>query len=366
MKRLLTMLLLAAMLLMPLTGASAEEAPETVHVGFVCWGYSDLLSTQYVRYLDYLAENMNLEITYATAYSSEEHVATTENLISAGVDVILDYDCYAAMMELCENAGVYLAQYSLEISSPELKETLEGYSHWLGYSVCDDYESGCYMAKAMYDQGCRNIALLAIAPGSAAADLRWNGVVDTVAQYDDYNIIAEYRNDDTGEFGPALSNMIALYGNLDGVILMGSSDGAYDAVIQTLEIEGLIGEIKFATVDVDENSRVDMERGALHVIGGGQFIDPGMLLIPVYNAVTGSPMTDGPFTLYGKNIFIEGPEDFDIYETYIEGDVFPYTFEELKPYLRMYNPEATFEDFAEFYDQYSLDEVVTRHADLVG
>ena len=29
-------------------------------------------------------------------------------------------------MELCENAGVYLAQYSLEISSPELKETLEG------------------------------------------------------------------------------------------------------------------------------------------------------------------------------------------------------------------------------------------------
>ncbi len=160
--------------------------------------------------------------------------------------------------------------------------------------------------------------------------------------------------------------MIALCSNLDGVILMGSSDGAYDAVIQTIEIEGLIGEIKFATVDVDENSREDMERGALTVIGGGQFIDPGMLLIPVYNAVTGSPMTNGPFTLQGKNLFIEGSEDFDLYDTYIEGDVFSYTFEELKSYLRMYNPDATFEDFAQFYSEYSLDEVVARHADLVG
>ncbi len=178
------------MLLVPLSAASAEEQPETVNVGFVCWGYSDLLSTQYVRFLDYLAENMNLEIIYATAYSSEEHIAATENLISAGVDVILDYDCYAAMMDLCEAAGVYLAQYSLEISSPELKEILEDYSHWLGYSACDDYESGCYLAPAMYEQGCRNLAILATALGRAAADLRWNGVVDTVAQYDDYNIVA--------------------------------------------------------------------------------------------------------------------------------------------------------------------------------
>lgn len=336
-----------------------------IKVGFVCWGYSDLLSNQYKNYFDYLAENMNLEITYATAYSSEEHIETTENLISKGVDVILDYDCYDKMMQLCEAKGVYLAQYTLDISSPELKQQLETYSHWLGYSVCDDYETGCRLAELMYEQGCRNIATIAIAPGSSAADQRWNGVVDTVAKYEDMNIIAEYRNDDTGEFGAAVQNMISIYSDFDGIILMGGSDGASDSVLQALEIENKIGEIKLATVDIEETSREDVERGALHVIAGGQYPDPVMLFIPVYNAVTGSPMTDGPFTLYGKNLFLETEEDFENYAKYIEGDVFPYTFDELKEYLRVYNPDATFEDFAEFYAKYDIEEVVQRHAGMV-
>jgi len=38
----------------------------------------------------------------------------------------------------------------------------------------------------------------------------------------------------------------------------------------------------------------------------------------------------------------------------------------LKPYLRKYNPDASFEDFAAFYSNYSLEDVVARHADLVG
>lgn len=364
MKKWIALLLLVFMLLTSMSVFAEDEAP--VKVGFVCWGYSDLLSTQYKRYFDYLAEEMNLEMTYVTAYSSEEHVAATENLISKGVDVILDYDCYAKMMELCETAGVYLTQYTIEISSPELKQTLETYDHWLGYSVCDDYDTGCHMAELMYEQGCRNIAAIAIAPGSAAADLRWNGVMDTVAKYDDMNVIAEYRNDDTGEFGAALQNMISIYGNLDGVILMGGSDGASDSIIQALEIEGMIGEIKLATVDIEETSRDDVARGALHVIAGGQFVDPAMLFIPVYNAVTGSPMTEEPFTLYGKNLFLETEEDFDIYQKYIEGEVLPYTFDELKPYLRKYNPDASFEDFAAFYKNYSLEDVVARHAEMVG
>lgn len=367
MKKLVVFLVLVCMVLTSVSAfAETEVELPPIKVGFVCWGYSDLLSNQYVKYFDYLAENMNLEIVYTTAYSSEEHIAATENLISSDVDVILDYDCYAKMMELCETAGVYLSQYTLEISSPELKKQLETYDHWVGYSVCDDYDTGCKMAELMYEQGCRNIATIAIAPGSSAADLRWNGVVDTVAKYDDMQIVAEYRNDDTGEFGAAVQNMISIYSNLDGIILMGGSDGASDSVIQALEIEGMIGTIKLATVDIEETSREDVERGALHVIAGGQFVDPAMLFIPVYNAVTGSPMTEEPFTLYGKNLFLETKEDFETYAKYIEGDVLPYTFEELKPYLRAFNPDASYEEFAEFYGQYSLEEVRERHAELVG
>ena len=45
--------------------------------------------------------------------------------------------------------------------------------------------------------------------------------------------------------------------------------------------------------------------------------------------------------------------------------MFPYTFDELKEYLRVYNPDATFEDFAEFYAKYDIEEVVQRHAGMV-
>ena len=72
MKKLVALMVAVIMMLMPMCmGAEAEELPQ-VKVGFVCWGYSDLLSTQYVRYFDYLAEELNLEVTYVTAYSSAE------------------------------------------------------------------------------------------------------------------------------------------------------------------------------------------------------------------------------------------------------------------------------------------------------
>ena len=66
-----------------------------------------------------------------------------------------------------------------------------------------------------------------------------------------------------------------------------------------------------------------------------------------------------------KYIEITSYEDYENYCKYVESDIPPYTAEEIANMLIAFNPSVTIEDLQKDADSYSLEDVMTRHAELI-
>lgn len=101
---------------------------------------------------------------FAEGSSNEDVLAAVENLIENGCEGILATTAPPTMMELCNQSGVYFVQYSNNVDE-ETKEEFEKSEYWLGYVTDNDELAGYNGVKAMYDQGCREIGLMATSAG---------------------------------------------------------------------------------------------------------------------------------------------------------------------------------------------------------
>ena len=56
--------------------------------------------------------------------------------------------------------------------------------------------------------------------------------------------------------------------------------------------------------------------------------------------------------------------DYADYLKYVDGEVAPYTVDELKSVMPYYNPDATYADLQAMVDAWSIEDVATRHAEF--
>lgn len=359
MKKIVSVFLMLVMLLSFGSIAMAEDQ-EPVQIGFIGWGYTDSLGASYQRYLDYLAPYCGWEVSYGQYTTSEDIISEAENLIQKGCDVIMTTIASASLMQICENNEVYLAQWGSPVNDAELKATLEESPYWVGCSTVDDYAAGRAMVDALYEAGSRHIMAMAPAAGNSCHDLRWNGIHDAVADYEDMEIVAEFRNAQLSVNGPgAIQNAIAMFPELDGIAVTGASSGTLEAVVQTLATEGKIGQINHATLDIQADTDFYLEEGSLTYIGGGQYPEVAFLAICCVNAVDGA--IELPVQIDSQFINIVGADGYQDYITYIDAEgVFPWTGEEMQQFVCRYNPDATFQELYDTWNSYSMESVKER------
>lgn len=329
-------------------------------LGFICWGYTDSLAQGYVRALEYAGEYCGFEIEYASYSNYEEIITAAENLIQAGCNILMTTKASAALMDLCESNQVYLAQWASVISDPELAEYMEKSKYWVGVSTVDDYDAGYQCVETLYEAGCRNIVLMGSAAGSYSHDLRFMGMYDALETHEDVNVLGEFRSSTLKtEAAPSLQNYIALYPELDGVISSGASSGILESIVQTLDTEGKIGKIKFATVDIQAGCDAYFEEGSLSFIAGGQYLEVMFLMLNALNIYDGA--YDGSKQIDTTFLYLKSAEDYRNYVKYIDSDgVYPYSAEELQSITWRCNPDATFQDLYDMWSSYSLETIVEK------
>lgn len=335
---------------------------EPVKIGFICWGYTDSLSQGYQRALDFAGEYCGFEVEYVATTKYEEHVNYAENLIQAGCQIIMTTKASTALMDVCDQNQVYLAQWGSPIDDPELADYLAQSEYWVGCSTVDDYDAGYQCVEALYEQGCRNIVLIGTGAGNYCHDLRFSGMYDAVATHDDLNVLGEFRSSSLATEGaPALQNFIALYPEMDGVVASGATNGTLEMVIQTLDTEGKIGDIKFATLDIQDGCDTYLEEGSLSFIGGGQYLEAMFLAIDAVNVFDGA--YPGNNQLDTTFIYLQNAEDYADYTTYIDGEgIYPYSAEELQSVTYRCNPDATFDDLYNMWNSYSMDYIKEKNS----
>lgn len=338
--------------------AAADLEPHKI--GVIWYGYTDLLGTSVKKNLEYIGREFNCEMVFSAAYLPEDIVSETENLIQSGIDGIMTLGINANMIEQCDKAGVYLAQFCNETTEAELLGMMKASEYFVGMVNENDEACGEAMVDDLYARGCRNIVWLSLQAGASANhDNRVRGIEKAIEKYSDLNVLSNYRGTDMAD---ALTNFAVIYPEMDGIITTG---GAAEEIYQVISSEGLTGKVIFATIDIGEGTGERLESGDLGWIGGGQFPTSSIAFSLLYNAITGNKiLEDNTQVLLRQFMVLQNIEDYNNYVKYVEGDIPPYTGDEIKALIKAFNPDASINLYNNYNNSYSIEDVVTRHQDL--
>ncbi|MCG8501810.1 MAG: substrate-binding domain-containing protein [Firmicutes bacterium] len=334
-------------------------------IGILYWGYTDPTGASVKKYLEYVGEAFNCELVFAEAFNADALVAATENLIQSGCDGIISVFAYAGMIDACEKAGVYFMQTQNEVIDESTLALIKNSKYFVGMITEDDFKCGYSEAESLYDIGSRNVVYLAPAPGIANHDNRVRGIEAFVEEHPDMVLLSNYRGD---EYGEALQNFAVTYPEIDGIILTGGAAGSTETVYQVMETEGLSERgVKLSTAGIGEGTLERFENGQLASIRGGHFPTVGVGFTLLYNALNGDKIISDPTkTLYRPFLEINSAEEFKNFSKYVEGEIPPYTGDELKQLVKEYNPDVTESLYQEWADAYSLEDIIARHGSLIN
>lgn len=340
----------------------SEELP-AYKIGVILYSITDTLGLATKGYAEFIGEGFNIEFQFVVAENDEGTVEAVESLCNAGVDGILtpnSANSLPKIMELCEKSETYFGFIHSEVGDPDIYEQVKDSPYFLGGTHEDEYNAGYRMAMVVMEEyGCRKLGVVSLPAGMTAShDARFQGILDATSEVEGAEIVAEAR---TLQFSESVTNMLGMDTEPDSLLCTGAG---LDYGVQPIAAAGKTGEIKLGTIDIGEGTREALEEGAIHSLSGGQFHDIGYTFIVMYNAFRGTPLIEEPADMVLKYISVNSVEEYDEYMKYCEGDIPPYTIEELKGFVKVFNPNATYEMLKTACENYSLEDVKERHADL--
>lgn len=367
MKRFVCVLLVMVLTLSMAAFAEMPEAPSGFKIGFTYVPPSDTLSAAFHSVLDYVAEGFNCEMQYAeidttAALSVEGWVNAYENLAQAGCDAQILILCTSSVIDFMTENGIYFT-VACSTLDPSVVEQAAASEYYCGNIHEDEVAAGYGMAEALYNAGCRKFVYIAPAAGFAAGqDDRVRGIESFIEEHDDVTLVASYRGAD---FGVGMNELIAAYyGEFDAVALT-TGDASVPSAIYAA---GLQNSVKYGCIDLQEGAYEMFEDGMMAFCAAGQYPDMELAFALLYNALASGVkiMPDLTQSLQRPYLYITSVEDFNNYNDLLNGDLPPYSIDEIKELCLAYNPDATAEELSqklvEYCESYSLQDILERHS----
>ncbi len=325
--------------------------------------FTDKLGSQYKSSMEYIAEPLNIEFTFLeTGSNSDEAMAAIEAALVSGYDGCIGTVASEARAALFDKADVPYVVCGGMPSDESQAKAMAAYENYLGSVVVDDYGAGYAMAEALYADGCRNVMWDGLSRGySGQHDARAAGFADAVATHDDMKIIVE--NWDYTQWADGIATAAATYPELDGVgctCLMAN-------IYNTIESEGLVGQVQLAGIDVSEGTGRAFENGSLSYIAGGNYACEQICFAVLYNYLLDGTrvIADPTVNLTLNNINLSSLDDYNNYIKYLDSAVPAYTAQEILDMTHYVDESFNAEKMTELCKAYSLEDVIARHADMV-
>lgn len=321
--------------------------------------FTNTLYAGWKKALESVQDQFNVEFVFVeTGGSTDTSKQALESALQTGINGSLDLGLTEQDLQIMLPAKCSSMMYSSEPTDATTATTMAGYTNYIGSVDEDNYGSGLKAAEALYQAGCKNIAVAGVTKGLAKLmDERLRGFLDGVATHPDMKIIAEDYS--MVEFAKAISTFAAAYPEMDGVYVSLINE----SVFQAFTTEGLVGRVKLAGWDVSESTKDYIENGTLVYTGAGQ---EGSILVAF--AVLYNYLYDGTYIIPDRAVTVPRAyidiltaQDYDNYMTYIVNSP-AYTPDEVAGMIKAFNPSFTYEQFVELNKNYSLDDIMQRHA----
>lgn len=367
-------LLIAVVFVLGMAGCSSgpqkedsESGGSEIKIGVAIWSTTDALGSMCYKMLNSAADALGCEVQFETnGFDTDETISNVENLIASGCNAIIICNSSDSIMpnivNLCDSAGVYCAQFFRNIEDEDIRAVVEQSEYFLGCTHEDEYSTGYNLGKALADNGYSNVALISWNHGDTTAEARYSGYVDAFEEFG-INLLAEQWEVNTAEDGTSTAeNFMNSYPELEAIVVTGGSGEPLQGTLTAVENMNKVGEIAVVSTDFLEDMDQYFESGLLAAMSGGHFCDPLFSFLLCYNVIEeGYSLDDMPVEIVDNMIFVSSLEDVENYQKWFEGDTLPYTEDEIRELACTYNEDTTIEDLKKAAADLSLEDVMTRH-----
>ncbi len=385
------------------TESGSNDAETTYLFGVEVYDTTDPECLMYYNYLrDYIAESFPVEFILSDSVNTvEEELSFVETVKEEGGSGIIGI--FTADLEQVVNAcgenGMYYVIAASSSSDDEFNKVKD--NPWflgaVGPSEDEEYDAGVTMAECFLDQGAKDFLILS---GGAADGLnsmhfhRVCGMLDTLADRLDltYNeevqelaessepVDVETGRDDVSiHISPGYIQMEPGRSNLQDAL----KAKEYDAMMSCVSIASVVDMLKedvrssdqpmligvvdcFSTENYDAVETSDGHGGSLLNFVHGKYASMcAPCFVALFNAVTENADLVNPdgeaFRLYQSFWTAENEEEFAEMYGYTQSMyVNAYSSSDMMKVIRVYNPDATYEEFVKLSEASDFDSVLER------
>ena len=344
-------------------GIVTTDLPE-YKVGVILYDLSNQWALNIMGCLEYLGEQLNVTFEYAVGGTDPEMTITAvQNFGAAGCNGVLTLHPGAVMTtltQICEENGMFIVSCNDPANASADYAAFSQSPAFAGEVWEDDYKVSYDIAADMIAKGAKTFALAGFPEGLAAQmDRRLAGARAAIAD-GGATIVTEGLSFNKAE---AAQNIISNFPDIDAYF---SSVETMTTVYQPIINANLVGEILVNTYDPGEGVLEAMQDGIISYAVDGTHADAMIGLVLLYNAMSGNAMkqADGSApSIEMSYVVAHSAEEFEQIMTYVNDlENPPYTLEELAPYITALNAEASYDALAAFAGQFSLEDVMARHA----
>lgn len=331
----------------------AAVAPESLKIGVILTFTSNGYGLTVKQYLDNIGKELNVEFQYAEAQEVEDMTSAMENFITSGVNGIITMPTFntANEVELAASAGVYYTICGSTLKD-DVYASVKDNPYYVGAVGNNDAASTEGMIKVLAERyNCKDFGLVSLPMGTSDMhDGRYEGTKAGI-EATGSNLVVEALAYNLTE---SSQNVVAQYPDLDCIIALA---GGIEECMQPIIAAGKGGEILFAGFREEAGAESMFEEGTLACLGVGTPINALFAFMNLYNAISGTPLTPAEGEKINYNMDTIYVCDAEEYLTYVHGamDQDPYTADQIKEYLGVFNPDATYADMEALMSGYNLD-----------
>lgn len=368
-KKILALALAATMTLGMVAPVMAED--EKPLIGCMFYSNTDALGSQTYELINACAESLGAETLWEVGnFDNDSQLTAIQNLIAAGVDGLvfqpMDYDFLPKVIDVCEEAGIYLGVMFGPIQDEETVAYMAESEYFVGYSYEHEASIAEKHINILADLGATKLGVGWATPGSALADWANEGFkagIDTAGM----EVLAEYStpiDQNSNTVSSNVQNFISAYPDMNGMVFGGFGGGIGEAVTQLLVSAN--AEVKISARDIFVGMEKAFEAGIGASFSGATAPDGLYMFSCVYNAIKGTPVSDSYVELIQPALFITSAEDCSLYEEYIANTenytTVVFNDEYYQALSKANNADLTPESIQKMMDTYTIEWVSERVA----
>ena len=363
MKKLVALILAATLCIgMFSTLAYAEEAKEGYKVGVILYDTECQWAKDIMGSIRSIGEPLG--VTFETAIGGTDPEVTiqdVQNFGAAGYDGIINLHpgtIMSKLVDICSQYGMFIVTSNDPASAAADYPEVAANEYFAGEVWEDEKEIAGKIIQDMVDKGATEFGLHGFPYGlSSQMDARLDGARAKLAELGiSEDMIHEGLSFDKAG---AADELISQYPNLSAIF---SSVETVSTVYQPLINSGKSGEILLNCYDPNDDALAAFQDGTLSYATTGTCADTMIAFILLYNAMSGNKMVqeDGsPASINMSYLFCTSADEFETAINNCSGDNPAYTLEELQPFV---GPDASYADLKAFAEQFSLEDLLARHA----